>query len=163
MTTPTPTNTNPYGHVVVNPDVPNTTINSSIPAPVSTTNGASVIAASQSRNAAHNALVLGHYGRKVGGRSRRTHKKKSKRSKHHKKSKRSKKTRRHKRGGSIITTTTTPTPSPKPSIAPVPQFSGAHNAGANTNSLAGNHLLMKTGSQAVYDDPNAPGTHTVVN
>jgi hypothetical protein len=29
--------------------------------------------------------------------------------------------------------------------------------------LAGNHLLMKAGSQAVYDDPNAPGTHTLVN
>jgi hypothetical protein len=162
--TPTPTNSNPYGHVVVKPDMPNTTINSAIPAPVSATNSASVIAASQERNAAHNALVLQQAGRKIGGRSRRKdRKKKSKRSKHHKKSKRSK---RHKRGGSIITTTTTTTnttPSPKPSIAPVPQFSGAHNAGANTNSLAGNHLLMKTGSQAVYDDPTAPGTHTVVN
>jgi hypothetical protein len=162
MTTPTPTN---YGHFVAKPDVPNITINSSIPAPVSTTNGGSVIASNQERNAAQNVLVLQQAGRKVGGRSRRTHKKKSKRSKHYKKSKRSKKTRRHKRGGSIITTTTTTTnttPS-KPSVAPVPQFAGAHNAGANTNSLAGNHLLMKAGSQAVYDDPNAPGTHTLVN
>ena len=142
MTTPTPTNSNPYGHVVVSPDVPNTTINSAVPAPVSTTNGGSVIAASQSRNAAHNALVLHQAGRKIGGSKRKDRKKKSKRSK---------------RGG------TDPSPSPKPSVAPVPQFSGAHNSGANANSLTGNHLLMKTGSQAVYDDPNAPPSNTVLN
>lgn len=159
MTTPTPTNSNPYGHVVVKPDVPNTTINSSIPAPVSTTTGGSVIAASQLRNAAHNALVLQNDGRKIGGSKRkdRKNKSKSKKSKHHKKSKKSKRSRRHKRGGAD------PTPSPKPSVAPVPQFSGAHNSGANANSLTGNHLLMKTGSQAVYDDPNAPPSNTVLN
>lgn len=160
MTTPTPTNSNPYGHVVTKPDVPNTTINSAIPAPVSTTNGGSVIAASQSRNAAHNALVLQQSGRKIGGSKRKDRKKskskksKYKKSKHHKKSKKSK---RSKRGGAD------PTPSPKPSVAPVPQFSGAHNSGANANSLTGNHLLMKSGSQAVYDDPNAPPSNTVLN
>jgi hypothetical protein len=46
---------------------------------------------------------------------------------------------------------------------PVPQFSGAHNLGANANSIGGNHLLMKAGSQSVYDNPNATPSTTVLN
>lgn len=170
MTSPTPTNSNPYGPAVIKPEIPSTAVNSAIPATVSTTTSSTVIAASQDRNAAHNALVLGNYGRKAGGSKRKDRKKKSKnskkskRSKHHKNSKRTKKTRRHKRGGSILTaTTTTPTPSPKPSVAPVPQFSGAHNAGASANSLTGNKLSMTVGAQKVFDDTNAPPSNTVVN
>jgi len=156
---PIPTNSNPYGHVVMKPDVPNTTMNASMPAPVSTTNGGSIIAASQARSAAHNAMVLQQSGRRIGGskrsnRSKRSdHKKRSKRSNHKKRSKRSK------RGGE----NPTPTPSSKPSVAPVPQFSGAHNAAVNNNSIAGNHLLMKAGSQSVFDNTHATPSTTVLN
>jgi hypothetical protein len=163
--------------MVVKPVVPNTTINASMPAPVSTTTGGSVIAASQARSATHNALVLQQSGRRIGGskrskrskrskqsnrsnrskRSKRSdHKKRSKRSNRSKRSDRSKRSNRSKRGGE----NPTPTPSSKP--VPVPQFAGAHNLGANANSLTGNHLLMKTGSQSVYDKNGTPST-TVVN
>ena len=148
---PTPTNSNPYGHVVVKPVVPNTTINASMPAPVSTMNRESIIDSSQKQIADHNAMVLHYSGRRIGGYKR---SKRSKRSNHKTRSKRS---NRSKRGGE----NPTPTPSSKP--VPVPQFAGAHNLGANANSLTGNHLLMKTGSQSVYDNTNAPPSNTVLN
>ena len=162
---------NPYGHVVMKPDVVAPTINSAMPASVSTTTGGSVIAASQQRSAAHNALVLQQSGRKIGGSKRSDHKKRSnhkkqskrsKRSDHKKRSKRSnhkKRSKRSKRGGE----NPTPTPSSKPSVAPVPQFSGAHNAAVNNNSIAGNHLLMKAGSQSVFDNTHATPSTTVLN
>jgi len=168
------------------PDVVAPTINSAMPASVSTTTGGSVIAASQQRSAAHNALVLQQSGRKIGGSKRSDHKKRSnhkkqskrskrsdhkkrskrsnrsKRSDHKKRSKRSnhkKRSKRSKRGGE----NPTPTPSSKPSVAPVPQFSGAHNAAVNNNSIAGNHLLMKAGSQSVFDNTHATPSTTVLN
>lgn len=174
MTTPIQTISNPYGNVVAKSDVIAPSINTPMTAHVSTITGGSVIAASQQRSAAHNALVLQQSGRKIGGGSRRTrkkqrtHKKKSKRSKRSdrkkqsdrkKRSKRSKRSNRSRRGGADPT----PTPSSKPSVAPVPQFAGAHNLGANTNSIGGNHLLMKVGAQSVYDNTKATPSTTVVN
>jgi hypothetical protein len=43
---------------------------------------------------------------------------------------------------------------------PVPQFAGAHNAGANGNSLSSNHVAMLAGAQAALDDPNAAPSNT---
>jgi hypothetical protein len=45
---------------------------------------------------------------------------------------------------------------------PVPQFAGAHNAGANGNSVITNHVAMQSGAQAAYDNPNAPPSNTRV-
>ena len=174
--TPTNSNSNPYGHVVVKPDVPNInmSINASIPAPVSTINRQHVTGAFQARSAAQNTLVLQQSGRRIGGskRSKRSdHKKRSKRSKrskwskrskrsdHKKRTKRTKRSKRSKRGGEDPTHTS----STKPSVAPIPQFSGAHNLGANANSISGNHLLMKTGSQSVFDNAHATPSMTVLN
>jgi hypothetical protein len=145
-----------------------------IPVTVSTTTSESIIAAGQNRSAAHNALVLSQTGRRVGGgkRSKRSdHKKrsrKSKRSKRARKSKRSKRSKRSrkskrsksKRGGQP-TPTPSPSPTPKPTVL-VPQFLGAHNAGANGNSLSSNHVAMIAGAQAALDNPNAaPSSYSV--
>jgi hypothetical protein len=45
---------------------------------------------------------------------------------------------------------------------PVPQFAGAHNAGANANSLASNRVLTNAAAQRAFDNPNAPASNTVV-
>jgi hypothetical protein len=37
----------------------------------------------------------------------------------------------------------------------VPQFAGAHNAGANTNSIVTNNVSTNAAAQATLDDPNA--------
>jgi hypothetical protein len=44
----------------------------------------------------------------------------------------------------------------------VPQFAGAHNAGANENSKLTNHVAVKAGSQAALDNPNGPTSNTVL-
>jgi hypothetical protein len=44
----------------------------------------------------------------------------------------------------------------------VPQFTGAHNAGANANSLASNRVLTNAAAQAEFDDTNAPASNTKV-
>ena len=67
------------------------------------------------------------------------------------------KRKRSKRGG-----VPTPSPSPGPSVMPVPQFAGAHNAGANANSLASNRVLTNAAAQRAFDNPNAPASNTVV-
>ena len=160
--TPTPTPTpipNPYGPVVIKPTVVPSTGGAGVPATVSTTTSASVIAAGQNRSAAHNALVLSQTGRKVGG-SKKRRSRKSKRSKRRsrKSKRRSRKSKRSKvkRGGQP---TPTPSATPKPTV-PVPQFAGAHNDGANGNSLSSNHVAMLAGAQAAYDDPNATPSNT---
>ena len=140
---PTPT-ANPYAPKVVAPVVQTSTGNAAMPATVSTTTGASVIAASQAQRAAQNTIGLQESGMRVAGGSRR-------------KRKRSNKRKRSKRGGAP-----TPSPSPIPKVIPVPQFAGAHNAGANGNSAASNTVLMNAGAQAVYDNPNAPPSNTKV-
>jgi hypothetical protein len=167
--TPTPTPTpipNPYGPVVIKPTVVPSSGGAGVPATVSTTTSASVIAAGQNRSAAHNALVLSQTGRKVGG-SKKRRSRKSKRSKRRsrKSKRRSRKSKRRsrkskrskvKRGGQP---TPTPSATPKPTV-PVPQFAGAHNDGANRNSLSSNHVAMLAGAQAAYDDPNATPSNT---
>jgi hypothetical protein len=166
MASPTPTPTaNPYAHIKVTPVVHASTGTAAMPATVSTTTGASVIAAGAQRSAAHNALVLAQSGRKVSGGSKRKCKRskckrsKCKRSKCKRSKRSTKRFKRSKRGG---TPTPTPTPTPKPSVVPVPQFSGAHNAGANANSVSSNHVMMNASSQAVFDNPNAPPSNTKV-
>ena len=158
MTTPTPT-ANPYAPTVVVPEVHNSTGSAAMPATVSNVTGKSVIAASQNRSAAHNALVLAGSGRKVvgGAKRKRSSNKHSKRKQSNKQSKR--KQSRRRRGGNP---TPTPTPTPKPSAMPVPQFSGAHNAGASLNSQKSNDVLVKAAARAEYDNPNAPASNTRV-
>jgi hypothetical protein len=145
--------------VVIKPTVVPSTGGAGVPATVSTTTSASVIAAGQNRSAAHNALVLSQTGRKVGG-SKKRRSRKSKRSKRRsrKSKRRSRKSKRSKvkRGGQP---TPTPSATPKPTV-PVPQFAGAHNDGANGNSLSSNHVAMLAGAQAAYDDPNATPSNT---
>ena len=155
--TPTPTPTpNSRTPLLAKPTIVPSNGGDVIPVTVSTTTSESIIAAGQNRSAAHNALVLSQTGRRVGGgkRSKSKRSRKSKRSK----SKRSRKSRRSKskRGGQP---TPSPSPTPKPTV-PVPQFAGAHNAGANGNSLSSNHVAMKAGAQAAYDDPNAAPSNT---
>ena len=155
--TPTPTPTpNSRTPLLAKPTIVPSIGGDVIPVTVSTTTSESIIAAGQNRSAAHNALVLSQTGRRVGGgkRSKSKRSRKSKRSK----SKRSRKSRRSKskRGGQP---TPSPSPTPKPTV-PVPQFAGAHNAGANGNSLSSNHVAMKAGAQAAYDDPNAAPSNT---
>ena len=166
--TPTPTPTpNSRTPLLAKPTIVPSNGGDVIPVTVSTTTSESIIAAGQNRSAAHNALVLSQTGRRVGGgkrskskRSRKSKRSKSKRSRKSKrsKSKRSRKSRRSKskRGGQP---TPSPSPTPKPTV-PVPQFAGAHNAGANGNSLSSNHVAMKAGAQAAYDDPNAAPSNT---
>ena len=182
MSSPTPT-ANPYAAVIATPTVHSST-GAAMPAPVSAVTGGSVIAAGAQRSAAHNALVLGQAGRIVTGGSKRSTKrtmfkrstkrtmfkrsmsmfKRStkrtmfKRSTKRTMSKRSmSKRKRSKRGG-----VPTPSPSPGPSVMPVPQFAGAHNAGANANSLASNRVLTNAAAQRAFDNPNAPASNTVV-
>jgi hypothetical protein len=160
--TPTPTaKPNPYAANVVVPVVHTSTAGAAMPATVSNVTGGSVIAAGQARNAQHNAIVLGQSGRKVVGGSKRSKRTVSKRKRTV--SKRSKRTvskrkrtvsKRSKRGGDA-TPTPTPTPTPKPSVMTVPQFAGAHNAGANTNSIVTNNVATNAAAQATLDDPNA--------
>jgi len=56
--------------------------------------------------------------------------------------------KRSKRGGDA-------TPTPKPSVLTVPQFAGAHNAGANANSVGTTHVATNAAAQATLDDPTA--------
>jgi len=161
--TPTPTPTpipNPYGPVVIKPTVVPSNGGASVPATVSTTTSASVIAAGQTRSAAHNALVLSQTGRKVGG-SKKRRSRKSKRSKRRSRKSTKRRSRKSKRSKAKRGGQPTPTPSatPKPTV-PVPQFAGAHNDGANGNSLSSNHVAMLAGAQAAYDDPNATPSNT---
>ena len=155
MANPTPKPTdNPYAATVVKPTVVPSTGGAAIPATVSTATGSSVIAASQQRAAAQNAVVNSGSGMKVSGGSKRSdHKRRSKRSDHKRRSRRS---RRSRRGGNP-----TPTPSAKPTV-PVPQFQQA-GASANASILGSNHVAMKAGAQAAFDNPNAPpSNHKVV-
>ena len=172
MSSPTPT-ANPYAAVIATPTVHSSTGGAAMPAPVSAVTGGSVIAAGAQRNAAHNALVLGQSGRIVTGGSKRsksmfkrsmsmfkrsTKRTMFKRSTKRTMSKRSmSKRKRSKRGG-----VPTPSPSPGPSVMPVPQFAGAHNAGANANSLASNRVLTNAAAQSAFDNPSAPASNTVV-
>ena len=164
MANPTPKPTdNPYAATVVKPTVVPSTGGAAIPATVSTATGSSVIAASQQRAAAQNAVVNSGSGMKVSGGSKRSdHKRRSKRSDHKRRSKRSdhkrrsRRSRRSRRGGNP-----TPTPSAKPTV-PVPQFQQA-GASANASILGSNHVAMKAGAQAAFDNPNAPpSNHKVV-
>lgn len=162
---------NPYAHIKVTPAVHVSTGTTSMPASVSTVTGGSVIAAGQERTAAHSNLVLAQSGRIVNGgskRSKRSKRSKCKRStkrtmfkrstKRFKRSKRStKRFKRSKRGG-----VPTPIPTPGPSVMPVPQFAGAHNAGANANSLASNRVLTNAAAQRAFDNPAAPASNTRV-
>ena len=179
MVTPTPTATatataNPRGAIIAAPVIYSSTAGAAMPATVSSVTGSSVIAAGQNRSAAHNALVLGQAGRKVSGGSK--SKCKSKRSKRSKsKSKRSKckrskskckhsnkRSKRRHGGEPSPSPTPSPSPSPSPSVMPVPQFAGAHNDGANTNSVASNRVLTHAAAQTKYDNPNAPASNTKV-
>lgn len=154
MTTPTAT-ANPYAPTVVVPVVHTSTGSAAMPATVSTVTSSSVIADGAQRTAAHNALVLAQAGRKVSGGSKSNRKRSKRSTKRSKRSKRSTKRSKRRRGGN-------PTPSPKPSVMPVPQFVGAHNAGANANSLASNRVLTDAAAKSVYDNPNAPASNTKV-
>jgi hypothetical protein len=175
MTSPTPT-ANPYAHIKVTPALHVSTGTAAMPATVSTATSSSVIADGAQRNATHNAVVLGQSGRIVRGGSKRTMFKRSKRSTKRTMFKRStkrstkrskckrtmfkrstKRFKRSKRGG-----VPTPGPSPGPSVIPVPQFAGAHNAGANANSLASNRVLTNAAAEALYDNPNATASNTKV-
>ena len=176
MSSPTPT-ANPYAAVIATPTVHSSTGGAAMPAPVSAVTGGSVIAAGAQRNAAHNALVLGQSGRIVTGGSKRSKsmfkrsmsmfKRSTKRTMFKRSTKRSMSMfkrstkrsmfKRSKRGG-----VPTPSPSPGPSVMPVPQFAGAHNAGANANSLASNRVLTNAAAQRAFDNPNAPASNTVV-
>ena len=162
MTTPTPT-ANPYAPTVVVPEVHNSTGSAAMPATVSNVTGKSVIAASAQRSAAHNALVLAGSGRTVSGGAKRRQSKRrqSKRRQSKRKQSKRKQSSRRRRGGNP-TPSPTPSPSPKPSAMPVPQFSGAHNAGANDNSQASNHAMARAAALAQYDNPNAPASNTRV-
>ena len=163
MTTPTPT-ANPYAPTVVVPEVHNSTGSAAMPATVSNVTGKSVIAASQNRSAAHNALVLAGSGRKVvgGAKRKRSSNKHSKRKQNNKQSKRKQSNKQSKRKQSRRRRGWNPTPTPKPSAMPVPQFSGAHNAGASLNSQKSNDVLVKAAARAEYDNPNAPASNTRV-
>ena len=189
MSSPTPT-ANPYAAVIATPTVHSSTGGAAMPAPVSAVTGGSVIAAGAQRNATHNAVVLGQSGRIVRGGSKSNRKRSTKRTMFKRsmsmfkrsmsmfKCKRSTKRsmfkrstkrtmfkrstkrsmfKRSKRGG-----VPTPGPSPGPSVIPVPQFAGAHNAGANANSLASNRVLTNAAAQRAFDNPNAPASNTVV-
>jgi hypothetical protein len=180
MTSPTPT-ANPYAPIQVTPTVHSSTGGAAMPATVSTATSSSVIAAGAQRNATHNAVVLGQSGRIVRGGSKRTMFKRSKRSTKRTMFKRSKRStkrtmfkrstkrstkrskckrtmfKRSKRGG-----VPTPGPSPGPSVMPVPQFAGAHNAGANANSLASNRVLTNAAAQSAFDNPDATASNTKV-
>ena len=168
MTSPTPT-ANPYAPIQVTPTVHSSTGGAAMPATVSTATSSSVIAAGAQRNATHNAVVLGQSGRIVRGGSKRTMFKRSKRSTKRTMFKRSTKRstkrskckrtmfKRSKRGG-----VPTPGPSPGPSVMPVPQFAGAHNAGANANSLASNRVLTNAAAQSAFDNPDATASNTKV-
>ena len=161
-------NANAYTANVVKPTTPSPNNGTkAMHATVSTATGASIIRQTAENRQAHNALVLNGSGFKVqgGSKSKRSSSKRSKRSKSKRySSKRSKRSKsksksnryKHKRGGAP-----TPTPSSTPNpTASVPQFPGPHNVSANANSVSINHGLMKTGAQAVYDDPNAPASNT---
>ena len=63
---PTPT-ANPYAPIKVTPVVHTSTGTTSMPAPVSTTTGASVITANQNAKALHNQIVQQQLSRRVSG------------------------------------------------------------------------------------------------
>jgi len=44
----------------------------------------------------------------------------------------------------------------------VPQFAGAHNAGANANIVGSNSVLTKAAANAKFDNPYAPASNTKV-
>ena len=157
-----PAPANPYAAVIATPAIHSSTGGAAMPATVSTVTGSSVIAAGQERSAAHNAVVLGQSGRKVSGGTKRKSKRKCKckckckskcKSKCKRKSKSKCKRAMSRRGGF-------PSASPNPSVMPVPQFAGAHNAGANANSLASNRVLTNAAAQRAFDNPAAPASYT---
>lgn len=160
--TPTPTPTAQPGQVIAEPNIPSLSPHGSVPAPVSTITGESVIAASQQQTLAHNSLVNANMGRTGGGKKRSKKAKKAQRSKKSK-AKRSKKSKakRSKRGGADPTPTPTPTPTSTTTtkLVTVPQFLGAQHAGANQASINLNHGGMLMSSQAAYDNPNAPASN----
>ena len=166
--TPTPTAHHPWGAVLAKPTLAPSSGEAAVPVILPTTTPDSIIAGGQNRSAAHNALVLSQTGRKVGGSKRSRKSKRSKRSKRSRKSKRSKRSkskrsRRSKRGGQPTPMPSpSPSPTPKPTV-PVPQFAGAHNAGANGNSLSSNFVAMHANKLATYDDPNGPVSTTQVS
>jgi len=154
--TPTPTAHHPWGAVLAKPTLAPSSGEAAVPVILPTTTPDSIIAGGQNRSAAHNALVLSQTGRKVGGSKRSRKSKRSKRSK-------SKRSRRSKRGGQPTPMPSpSPSPTPKPTV-PVPQFAGAHNAGANGNSLSSNFVAMHANKLATYDDPNGPVSTTQVS
>jgi len=136
-----------------------------MPATVSIVTGGSVIAARQAQTEQHNALVQQQSGKKVVGGSKckrskckcnkckRSKCKRSKCKRSHKRSHKRSYKRSHKRGGA-------PALALKPMT--VPQFAGAHNAGANANSLASNRVLTDAVAQAKFDNTNAPASNTKV-
>ena len=159
-----PLTPNPYAPIKADPVLH--TGGTPMPATVSTVTGGSVIAARQAQTEQHNALVQQQYGKKVVGGSKckrskcKSNKCKCNKCKSNKcksnKCKRSHKRsykRSHKRGGA-------PALALKPMT--VPQFAGAHNAGANANSLASNRVLTDAVAQAAYDNTNARASNTKV-
>ena len=163
-----PLTPNPYAPIKADPVLH--TGGTPMPATVSTVTGGSVIAARQAQTEQHNALVQQQSGKKVVGGSKckrskcksnkckcnkcKSNKCKSNKCKRsHKRSHKRSYKRSHKRGGA-------PALALKPMT--VPQFAGAHNAGANANSLASNRVLTDAVAQAAYDNTNARASNTKV-